>query len=105
MRDFNQGDTVKEMVLEHYPEMTEKFLSTLCEEAASQWDIVDVLVVHRSGKILPNDTIVIIAAAAAHREAAFEACRYLIEELKQRAPFWKKETLQGEQRWVKKNTE
>ena len=100
MRDFNAGDDVQLMTLEHYPEMTQKFLDRLCDEALSKWDLVDCLVIHRFGDIKPGDPIVLTVAWSAHRVEAFEACRYLIEELKARAPFWKKETTGRKERWV-----
>jgi len=104
MRDFNEGDSVQTMTLEHYPGMTENYLNKICDEAKSRWDIIDCLIVHRVGDINPNDPIVLTAVWSAHRAAAFDACRYLMEELKSRAPFWKKETLQEGERWVEKNT-
>ena len=105
MREFNQGDDVETMLLEHYPGMTEKYLQKISEEAANKWDILDSLIVHRVGEMLPNDPIVLVAVWSAHRAAAFDASRYLMEELKSRAPFWKKESLTAEQdRWVDKNT-
>ena len=100
MRDFNAGDDVQLMTLEHYPEMTQKFLDRLCEEAMDKWDLVDCLVIHRFGDIKPGDPIVLTAVWSAHRVEAFDACRYLIEELKARAPFWKKETTDKKERWV-----
>jgi len=106
MRDFNQNNDVKSMVLEHYPEMTSKYLHQIATEALEKWDILDVLMLHRYGKIEPNDSIVLLATWSTHRDAAFAACRYLIEELKNRAPFWKKETLLADNsgHWVEKNT-
>lgn len=104
MREFNQGDDVDAMTLEHYPGMTEKYLQKISEEAASKWDILDSLIVHRVGEMLPNDPIVLVAVWSAHRAAAFDASRYLMEELKSRAPFWKKESLKEDTRWVEKNT-
>ena len=106
MRDFNNGNDVQTMTLEHYPEMTKKHLEKIAQEAMQEWDILDVLMIHRYGEINPNDTIVILAIWSAHRDEAFQACRYLIEELKQRAPFWKKETLTGsnDSRWVKQSS-
>jgi len=105
MREFNQGQGVDKMWLEHYPRMTEKYLQKISEEAANKWDILDSLIVHRVGEMLPNDPIVLVAVWSAHRAAAFDASRYLMEELKSRAPFWKKESLSAEQeRWVEKNT-
>jgi len=104
MREFNQGDDVEAMQLEHYPGMTEKYLEKISQEAAEKWDILDSLIVHRVGEMLPNDPIVLVAVWSAHRAAAFDASRYLMEELKSRAPFWKKESLSNESRWVEKNT-
>ena len=100
MRDFNAGDDIEQMTLEHYPEMTQKFLDELCEQAKSEWSLMDCLIIHRFGTINPGDPIVLTAAWSAHREEAFSACRFLMEELKARAPFWKKETTQKGQRWV-----
>ena len=104
MRDFNEGDQVQAMTLEHYPGMTENYLHKICEQASERWEILDGLIIHRIGDIQPNDPIVLTAVWSAHRAAAFEACRFLMEELKSRAPFWKKETLPEGQRWVEKNT-
>lgn len=104
MREFNQGDDVAAMELEHYPGMTEKYLEKISDEAAKKWDILDSLIIHRTGKMLPNDPIVLVAVWSAHRAAAFDASRYLMEELKSRAPFWKKEAIQQGERWVEKNT-
>jgi molybdopterin synthase catalytic subunit len=100
MRDYNEGDSVQAMFLEHYPGMTEKYLRTICETALQQWDILDTLIIHRVGKMQPGDTIVLVAAWAGHRAPAFEACRFLIEELKSGAPFWKRESLVSGVRWV-----
>lgn len=100
MRDFNAGDNIAQMTLEHYPEMTQKFLDSLCDEALNKWSLVDCLIIHRFGEIKPGDPIVLTAAWSAHRAEAFEACRYLMEELKARAPFWKKETTDEGERWV-----
>ncbi len=104
MRDFNEGDTVQAMTLEHYPGMTESYLEKICVEAKNRWDIIDCLIVHRVGEMHPNDAIVLTVVWSAHRAAAFDACRYLMEELKSRAPFWKKENLEDGHRWVEKNT-
>ncbi|HHL45660.1 MAG TPA: molybdenum cofactor biosynthesis protein MoaE [Gammaproteobacteria bacterium] len=104
MRDFNEGDEVRGMFLEHYPQMTEKHLEMIAVEASRRWELLDVLIIHRVGEIQPNDPIVLVAAWTAHRAAAFDAARYLIEELKTRAPFWKKESLPERKRWVAKNT-
>lgn len=105
MRDFNEGNDVASMVLEHYPGMTEGHLSTIIDEAKAQFDIMDAFIVHRIGEVHPGDTLVLAAVWSAHRNAAFEASRYLVESLKHRAPFWKKEQLKsGETRWVASNT-
>lgn len=106
MRDFNDGHDVKGMRLDHYPGMTEKHIEEVCQEAADKWDIIDTLVVHRVGHIMPNEPIVLVVAWSAHRAEAFDACRYMINYLKKRAPFWKNETtLKDENRWVEHNTE
>lgn len=104
MRDFNEGDDVKGMELEHYPGMTENYLKTLSQEASKRWSIIDSLIIHRVGELQPNDPIVLVAVWSAHRKDAFEASRYLMEELKSRAPFWKKEFLADGHRWVEQNT-
>ncbi len=104
MRDFNDGADVDCMVLEHYPAMTQKHLQAISSEAMSRWDILDTLIIHRFGEIRPNDPIVLLAVWSAHRSASFPACRYLIEELKSRAPFWKKEINGEDARWVEYNT-
>lgn len=105
MRDFNVGDNVCELFLEHYPGMTERELGVIVGEAEARWPLTDCLVVHRVGRLLPGEPIVLTAAWSAHRAAAFEACRHLMEALKHRAPFWKRETLDdGTQRWVEQNT-
>ncbi len=104
MRDFNQGEPVEAMFLEHYPGMTERELERIIAEAGSHQDFLDALVVHRVGEIQPGDPIVLVAVWSAHRGPAFAACRFILEALKTRAPFWKQERLAGEVRWVEKNT-
>ncbi len=106
MRDFNEGDDVIEMELEHYPQMTEKQLNAIVDTAEEKWPIQNTLIVHRVGIIKPAEPIMLVAVWSAHRAAAFDACRFLMEELKHRAPFWKKEQLtNGASRWVEKNTD
>ncbi|MBI5611576.1 MAG: molybdenum cofactor biosynthesis protein MoaE [Gammaproteobacteria bacterium] len=100
MRDFNQGQTVRAMTLEHYPGMTVKYLEKVEAEARARWPLLDCLVIHRYGPLQPGDPIVLVAAWAAHRDAAFSACRYIIDELKTRAPFWKQEQTAAGRRWV-----
>jgi len=104
MRDFNQDEPVQGMVLEHYPGMTEGHLEKISREAVRRWDLIDSLIVHRVGELLPGEPIVLVAVWSAHRQAAFEASRYLMEELKSKAPFWKKEQLEAGARWVERNT-
>ena len=105
MRDFNEGDDVSSMFLEHYPQMTELQLQQLVNKANKKWILLHTLIVHRVGMIYPGEPIVLVAVWTAHRAAAFDACRYLMESLKSTAPFWKKEVLtDGTERWVSKNT-
>ena len=105
MRDFNEGDDVTSMVLEHYPKMTDKQLNDIIDEANKKWSLLNVLITHRVGKILPAEPIVLVTVWSSHRVDAFDACRFLMEELKHRAPFWKQETLKtGGSRWVESNT-
>jgi molybdopterin synthase catalytic subunit len=100
VRDRNEGDHVAEMTLEHYPGMTEKALEKIVAEARSRWDIYDALVVHRVGILKPGDQIVLVVVTGAHRGEAFEACEFLMDYLKTRAPFWKKERTPDGARWV-----
>ena len=105
MRDFNDGDNVTEMFLEHYPEMTERHLEHICQQATGEYQLLESLVAHRVGVIKPNDPIVLVAVWSAHRKQAFAACREIMEDIKSKAPFWKKEKLnEGQKRWVEKNT-
>lgn len=105
MRDFNDGDTVKSMTLEYYPGMTEKHLEKICEQANRRWVLVDTLVIHRVGQIEIGEPIVLVCVWSAHRGDAFDACRFIIEDLKHKAPFWKKEKLETGERWVQRNTD
>ncbi|MDZ7661208.1 molybdenum cofactor biosynthesis protein MoaE [Thiohalophilus sp.] len=104
MRDINEDETVTAMELEHYPGMTETYLHTLGVQAAAHWDLIDSLILHRVGRVKPDDAIVLVAVWSAHRKDAFEASRYLMEELKSSAPFWKKEQTPEGERWVENNT-
>ena len=104
MRDFNEGEEIRDMTLEHYPGMTEKHLNEICRQAKGQWRTLDILVLHRVGRIEISDDIVLIAAWSAHRGDAMDATRFIIEDLKHKAPFWKKETVKNGERWVEKNT-
>jgi molybdopterin synthase catalytic subunit len=100
VRDLNDGDSVGRMTLEHYPGMTEKAIEVIVAEARSRWDIIDATVVHRVGDLKPTDQIVLVVVAGGHRGAAFAACEFIMDYLKTRAPFWKKEETPGGARWV-----
>lgn len=100
VRDINEGDHVSTMTLEHYPGMTEKALDEIVAQAKSRWDIYDALVVHRVGKLVPLDQIVLVVVTSAHRGDAFDACEFLMDYLKTQAPFWKKEDTPKGARWV-----
>ena len=104
VRDLNEGAAVAEMTLEHYPGMTEKALEKMVGEAKARWDIYDALVVHRVGMLKPTDQIVLVVVASAHRGEAFQACEFLMDYLKTRAPFWKKEKTPDGGRWVDART-
>lgn len=100
VRDLNEGDSVAEMTLEHYPGMTESALEKIVVEAKSRWDIYEALVIHRVGKLKPTDQIVLVVVTSAHRGEAFLACEFLMDYLKTKAPFWKKEQTGQGGRWV-----
>ena len=100
VRDLNHSTTVTEMTLEHYPGMTEKALAEIVEEAKRRWKIIDALVIHRIGPLKPTDQIVLVATSSAHRGDAFAACEFIMDYLKTRAPFWKKEQTESGAHWV-----
>jgi molybdopterin synthase catalytic subunit len=100
VRDVNDAAHVTTLTLEHYPGMTEKALEAVVAEARGRFDIIDVLVIHRIGTLAPADQIVLVAVTGAHRGEAFDACRFVMDYLKTRAPFWKKETTPQGERWV-----
>lgn len=100
VRDINDGSHVSEMTLEHYPGMTEKALEEIVTEAKSRWDIYGALVIHRVGPLQPCDQIVLVAVTSAHRGEAFAACEFIMDYLKTRAPFWKREATPEGARWV-----
>lgn len=104
MRDFNEDKKVTYMTLEHYPGMTEKYLDTLAKESIEKWGLLDLLILHRVGKVKIGEDIVLVATWSAHRKAAFESCRAIMEQLKSGAPFWKKEETNSGAKWVEKNT-
>ena len=88
------------MTLEHYPGMTERAIGKIVEEAKGRWDVLDCVVIHRYGELRPNDRIVLVAVASGHRGDAFAACEFIMDYLKTRAPFWKKEQTAEGTRWV-----
>jgi molybdopterin synthase catalytic subunit len=100
VRDVNDGNAIAGMTLEHYPGMTEKALDAIVAEARGRWDIIDATVVHRVGVLKPQDQIVLVAVAGAHRGETFAACEFIMDYLKTRAPFWKKEATEDGERWV-----
>lgn len=100
VRDMNDGSSVAEMTLEHYPGMTEKALEAIVADARGRWDIYDALVIHRVGPLKPCDQIVLVAVTSAHRGEAFAACEFIMDYLKTQAPFWKKEATPEGSRWV-----
>jgi len=100
VRDLNQGDTVSSMFLEYYPGMTEKSLEAIAQKAIERWKLESVSIVHRVGLLEPLDQIVAVATASAHRQDAFESCQFVMDFLKTEAPFWKKEQLADQTRWV-----
>ena len=104
MRDFNEGDSVKALWLEHYPGMTEREITRILEEERAALNFGPALVIHRIGEMHPGDPIVLIALFSPHRRAALEGTQRVMERLKHEAPFWKKETLAKGERWVASNT-
>ncbi len=99
-RDASDGDAVTKMTLEHYPGMTERALEKIVSEAKHRWEVMDVLVIHRVGELKPADQIVLVVVAGAHRGETFAACEFIMDYLKTRAPFWKKEETPQGARWV-----
>jgi len=100
VRDLGGDDAISDMTLEHYPGMTERALEQLEADARARWPLQDCLVVHRYGTLQPGENIVLVVTLSAHRQAAFEAAEFLMDDLKTRAPFWKKETTGDGTRWV-----
>lgn len=100
VRDINDGSGVHAMTLEHYPGMTENALQEIVEQARGRWELDGVRVIHRYGRLLPGDQIVFVGVTSAHRGDAFAACEFIMDFLKTRAPFWKREETPEGARWV-----
>jgi molybdopterin synthase catalytic subunit len=100
VRDMNEGAGVAALTLEHYPGMTEKALADIEAEARARWALDDVLIIHRFGRMEPGDDIVLVICCSEHRDNAFDACRFLMDFLKTRAPFWKLEEDGGDKKWL-----
>lgn len=100
VRELSEGARIDRMTLEHYPGMTEKALAAIEAEACRRWPLEASLVIHRYGALEPGDDIVLVLTASSHRQAAFEACEFLMDWLKTKAPFWKLEEAAGDTRWV-----
>ena len=100
VRDIHGGDAVTAMTLEHYPGMTEKMLTRIEAEANQRWKLDASLIIHRYGRLMPGDRIVLVATASAHRQDALDACAFLIDWLKTKAPFWKLEETPTGAHWV-----
>ncbi|SEN70422.1 molybdopterin synthase subunit MoaE [Pseudorhodobacter antarcticus] len=98
-RDNAAGD-LQAMEIEHYPGMTERALNDMAHQAMTRWQLIDCLVIHRHGRLLPNDPIMMVATAARHRADAFAAAEFLMDYLKSRAPFWKREITASGTDWV-----
>lgn len=100
MRDFNDGDLVHSLFLEHYPGMTDKVLADIAQQAHARWALQHIRIIHRVGTLLPGDQIVFVGISSAHRTDAFAACEFVMDFLKTRAPFWKREQTPTGSRWV-----
>lgn len=104
VRDFNEKPEVTALTLEHYPGMTEQALEQIAEEAEKRWELQGTRIIHRIGRMEPGDPIVLVVTASAHRQAAFDACNFIMDFLKTRAPFWKKEHTNSGDYWVSSRT-
>jgi molybdopterin synthase catalytic subunit len=100
VRDINEGQSIQAMTLEHYPGMTEKALYEIAQEAQQRWPLQGITIIHRIGDLMPSDQIVLVITASRHRHAAFESADFLMDFLKSKAPFWKKENTPEGSRWV-----
>ena len=100
VRDVSKGEKLQFMELEHYPGMTEKALRNICLDAEKKWSLHGITIIHRVGKLYPSDKIVLVLVSSQHRREAFLATEFIMDFLKTRAPFWKKETLNSQSKWV-----
>ena len=100
VREFSKDKQLKYLEIEHYPGMTEKALEEIEKKAMKNWDIIDIRIVHRVGRLLPKDLIVGVIVSSIHRSNAFKACEFVIDFLKTDAPFWKKEISEDKENWV-----
>jgi len=103
-RELNEGSTISSMQLEHYPGMTEKSIAHIILQARQKWRIYDCVVIHRVGVLEPTEPIVLVAVSSRHRQQALEACTFIMDFLKTRAPFWKQEVTNQGERWVASRT-
>jgi len=103
VRDL-QSETLKSLILEHYPEMTEKSLESIVIKARSRWELENITIIHRVGKLLISDQIVLVIVTSKHRQEAFDSCNFIMDYLKTDAPFWKKESSDKEEKWVDSNS-
>ena len=99
VRDL-QSETLKSLTLEHYPEMTEKSLESIVIKARSRWELENITIIHRIGKLLISDQIVLVIVTSKHRQEAFDSCNFIMDYLKTDAPFWKKESSDKKEKWV-----
>ena len=104
VRDLQGDQAVSAMTLEHYPGMTERQIQRIEEEARRRWPLDEVTIIHRYGRLAPGDRIVLVLTASAHRQAALESCAFLIDWLKTKAPFWKREESPEGERWIEART-
>lgn len=100
VRNHNLGDSVSALTLEHYPGMTEKTLSEIAEQARERWPLQRIRIIHRIGELFPGDEIVFVGVTSAHRSSAFAAAEFIMDYLKTKAPFWKREATEQGDRWV-----
>ena len=104
VRDFNERPDVVALTLEHYPGMTEQQLYQIADQAGERWPLLGCTIIHRVGRLAPGDPIVLVAVASSHRQAAFDACNFIMDYLKTQAPFWKKEHTTSGDYWVSSRT-